>query len=184
MKNVMKESIRDLEEKGVQGYILDLRGNPGGLLDAGVAIAEQWLNQGDIVVVRTRKGVEVRRASGLALTDKPIVVLVDRGTAGAGEILAGALQDNGRALVVGQTTFGSGLMQTVRALADDSAIYVTTGEYLTPSGRALRIKGIQPDVAAALTPDELKTLKADDLGTSKDRVYKAAELSLLERANQ
>ena len=179
----MKESIRDLEEKGVQGYILDLRGNPGGLLDAGVAIAEQWLNQGDIVVVRTRKGVEVRRASGLALTDKPIVVLVDRGTAGAGEILAGALQDNGRALVVGQTTFGSGLMQTVRALADDSAIYVTTGEYLTPSGRALRMKGIQPDVAAALTTDEENNLKADDLGTSKDRVYKVAELSLLERVN-
>ena len=179
----MKESIRDLEDKGVQGYILDLRMNPGGLLDAGVAIAEQWLNQGDIVQVRTRKGVEVRRASGLALTDKPIVVLVNRGTAGAGEILAGALQDNGRALVVGQTTFGSGLIQTIRALADDSAIYVTTGEYLTPSGRALRIKGIQPDVDAALTPDELQTLKADDLGTAKDRVYKAAELSLLKRVN-
>ena len=179
----MKESIRDLEDKGVQGYILDLRMNPGGLLDAGVAIAEQWLNQGDIVQVRTRKGVEVRRASGLALTDKPIVVLVNRGTAGAGEILAGALQDNGRALVVGQTTFGSGLIQTIRALADDSAIYVTTGEYLTPSGRALRIKGIQPDVDAALTPDELQTLKADDLGTAKDRVYKAAELSLLGRIN-
>ena len=180
----MKESIRDLEDKGVQGYILDLRMNPGGLLDAGVAIAEQWLNQGDIVQVRTRKGVEVRRASGLALTDKPMAVLVNRGTAGAGEILAGALQDNGRALVVGQTTFGSGLIQTIRALADDSAIYVTTGEYLTPSGRALRIKGIQPDVDAVLTPDELQTLKADDLGTSKDRVYKAAELSLLERVNQ
>ena len=179
----MKESIRDLDDKGVQGYILDLRMNPGGLLDAGVAIAEQRLNQGDIVQVRTRKGVEVRRASGLALTDKPIVVLVNRGTAGAGEILAGALQDNGRALVVGQTTFGSGLIQTIRALADDSAIYVTTGEYLTPSGRALRIKGIQPDVDAALTPDELQTLKADDLGTAKDSVYKAAELSLLERVN-
>ena len=140
----MKESIRDLEDKGVQGYILDLRFNPGGLLDAGVAIAEQWLNQGDIVQVRTRKCVEVRRASGLALTDKPIVVLVNRGTAGAGEILAGALQDNGRAFIVGQTTLGSGLIQTIRALADDSAILVTTGEYLTPSGRALRIKGFSP----------------------------------------
>ena len=150
----MKESIRDLEEKGVQGYILDLRMNPGGLLDAGVAIAKQWLNQGDIVQVRTRKGVEVRRASGLALTDKPIVVLVNRGTSGAGEILAGALQDNGRALIVGQTTLGSGLIQTTRLLADGSAIVLTRGEHLTPNGHSIRLKGIQPDVAAALTTDE------------------------------
>ena len=180
----MKESIRDLEDKGVQGYILDLRWNPGGLLDAGVAIAEQWLNQGDIVQVRTRKGVEVRRASGLALTDKPIVVLVNRGTGGAGEILAGALQDNGRALIVGQTTLGSGLIQTTRLLADGSAIVLTRGEHLTPNGHSIRLKGIQPDVAAALTTDEENILKADDLGTAKDRVYKAAELSLLERVNQ
>ena len=83
-----------------------------------------------------------------------------------------------------QVGMGSGRIQTIRALADDSAIYVTTGEYLTPSGRALRIKGIQPDVAAALTTDEENILKADDLGTAKDRVYKAAELSLLERVNQ
>ena len=179
----MKESIRDLEDKGVQGYILDLRFNPGGFLDAGVAIAEQWMNQGDIVQVRTRKGVEVRRASGFALTDKPIVVLVNRGTGGAGEILAGALQDNGRGLIVGQTTLGSGLIQTTRLLADGSAIVLTRGEHLTPNGHSIRLKGIQPDVAAVLTPDELNTLKADDLGTSKDSVYKAAELSLLERVN-
>lgn len=180
----MKESIRDLEDKGVQGYILDLRFNPGGFLDAGVAIAEQWMNQGDIVQVRTRKGVEVRRASGLALTDKPIVVLVNRGTGGAGEILAGALQDNGRGLIVGQTTLGSGLIQTTRLLADGSAIVLTTGEHLTPDGHSIRLNGIQPDVDVALTPDDLSTLSAKDVGTSKDRVYKAAELSLLERINQ
>ncbi len=179
----MKESIRDLEDQGAQGYILDLRSNPGGLLEAGVAIAKQWLNQGDIVQIRTRKGVEIRRVNGVALTDKPMVVLVNQGTGGAGEILAGALQDNGRALIVGQTTLGSGLIQRTKLLADGSAILLTIGEHLTPNGHSIRLKGIQPDVDAALTSDELKTLTPDDLGTSKDSVYKAAEFSLLQRVN-
>lgn len=107
-------------------------------MEAGFAIAEQWLNQGAIVQRRSRKGIETGHASARSVTDKPMVVLVNQGTSGAGEILIGALQDNGDALVVGQTTLGSGLIQTTRTLADDTAILVTIGDYLTPSGRSLR----------------------------------------------
>ena len=154
-------------------------------MEAGFAIAEQWLNQGAIVQRRSRKGIETGHASARGVTDKPMVVLVNQGTSGAGEILIGALQDNGDALVVGQTTLGSGLIQTTRTLADDTAILVTIGDYLTPSGRSLRTIYVQPVVAAAaaaaLTLNELSSLTVDDLGTTKDRVYKAAELTLLER---
>lgn len=94
--------------------------------------------------IRRRKAIEIRRASGLGLTEKPMVVLVNQVTSGAGQILARALLDSGLALVIWQRTFGAGLIQTIRALADDSAILVKTGEYLSPSGRSLRIKEFSP----------------------------------------
>ena len=122
----MRDAIRELEEQEADGYVLDLRSNPGGLLEASVDIARQWLNEGTIVSTRTREGIrDVRRATGSALTDKPMVVLINEGSASASEILSGALQENNRAELVGMKTFGKGLVQAVRGLADGSGMTVT-----------------------------------------------------------
>ena len=164
----------------MQGYVLDLRSNPGGLLVASVEIARQWLNEGVIVSTKTRDGIQdIKRANGHAITNKPLVVLVNEGSASASEILSGALQDNKRALLVGQKTFGKGLVQSVRPLSDGSGMTVTIAKYLTPSNRDIHKHGIAPDVSVKLTEDDAKRLKLEDLGTSKDPQYKTAESTLM-----
>ena len=178
----MRQAVRDLEEKGAQGYVLDLRSNPGGLLMASVEIARQWLNEGTIVSTKTRDGIQdVKRATGRALTTKPMVVLVNEGSASASEILSGALQDNNRAVLVGQKTFGKGLVQSVRGLSDGSGMTVTIAKYLTPSGRDIHKHGIDPDVTAKMTELEAQRLKLEDLGTKKDSQYRVAESTLVKR---
>lgn len=178
----MRKALKDLEEKGVQGYVLDLRSNPGGLLMASVEIARQWLNEGTIVSTKTRDGIQdVKRATGRALTTKPMVVLVNEGSASASEILSGALQDNNRAVLVGQKTFGKGLVQSVRGLSDGSGMTVTIAKYLTPSGRDIHKYGIAPDVTAKMTELEAQRLKLEDLGTKKDSQYRVAESTLMKR---
>ena len=178
----MRQAVKDLEEKGAQGYVLDLRSNPGGLLMASVEIARQWLNEGTIVSTKTRDGIQdVKRANGRALTTKPMVVLVNEGSASASEILSGALQDNNRAVLVGQKTFGKGLVQSVRGLSDGSGMTVTIAKYLTPSGRDIHKYGIDPDVTARMTEIEAKRLKLEDLGTNKDSQYRVAETTLVKR---
>jgi carboxyl-terminal processing protease len=178
----MRQAVQDLEEKGAQGYVLDLRSNPGGLLMASVEIARQWLNEGTIVSTKTRDGIQdVKRANGRALTSKPMVVLVNEGSASASEILSGALQDNNRAVLVGQKTFGKGLVQSVRGLSDGSGMTVTIAKYLTPSGRDIHKHGIDPDVTAKMTELEAQRLKLEDLGTKKDSQYRVAETTLVKR---
>ena len=178
----MRQAVNDLEEKGAQGYVLDLRSNPGGLLMASVEIARQWLNEGTIVSTKTRDGIQdVKRANGRALTTKPMVVLVNEGSASASEILSGALQDNNRAVLVGQKTFGKGLVQSVRGLSDGSGMTVTIAKYLTPSGRDIHKYGIAPDVTAKMTELEAQRLKLEDLGTKKDSQYRVAETTLVKR---
>ncbi|CAK6692489.1 S41 family peptidase [Synechococcus sp. CCY9201] len=178
----MRLAVKDLEEKGVQGYVLDLRSNPGGLLMASVEIARQWLNEGTIVSTKTRDGIQdVKRATGRALTEKPLVILVNEGSASASEILSGALQDNKRAVLVGQKTFGKGLVQSVRGLSDGSGMTVTIAKYLTPSGRDIHKHGIDPDVPAKMTEAEAQKLKLEDLGTAKDTQYRAAESTLMKQ---
>jgi carboxyl-terminal processing protease len=178
----MRQAVKDLEEKGAQGYVLDLRSNPGGLLMASVEIARQWLNEGTIVSTKTRDGIQdVKRANGRALTSKPMVVLVNEGSASASEILSGALQDNNRAVLVGQKTFGKGLVQSVRGLSDGSGMTVTIAKYLTPSGRDIHKYGIAPDVMAKMTELEAQRLKLEDLGTKKDSQYRVAETTLVQR---
>ena len=177
----MRDAIRRFEKDGVDGYVLDLRFNPGGLLEASVDIARQWLNKGTIVSTRTREGIrDVRRATGSAITDKPVVVLVNEGSASASEILSGALQDNNRAKLVGQKTFGKGLVQSVRGLADGSGITVTIAKYLTPKGTDIHKNGIKPDVESALSEKELKNFELKDFGTQSDRQYRVAESTLIE----
>ena len=176
----MREAIRELEDQQADGYVLDLRSNPGGLLEASVDIARQWLNEGTIVSTRTREGIrDVRRATGSALTDKPVVVLINEGSASASEILSGALQENGRAELVGMKTFGKGLVQAVRGLADGSGMTVTIAKYLTPRGTDIHQNGIKPDLEADLTEKEIKGLTSEDLGTNKDGQYKVAESALV-----
>ena len=178
----MAAALKDLEAKDVQGYVLDLRSNPGGLLVASVAIARQWLDEGVIVSTKTREGIQdVKRANGRAITQRPLVVLVNGGSASASEILSGALQDNHRAVVVGETTFGKGLVQSVRGLSDGSGMTVTIAKYLTPNGRDIHKHGIDPDVRAKLSAAEAQKLRLEDLGTSKDSQYRAAESTLLKQ---
>ncbi|MGB1622773.1 MAG: S41 family peptidase [Synechococcus sp.] len=177
----MRDAIRTFEAEGVDGYVLDVRFNPGGLLDASVDIARYWLNKGTIVSTRTREGIrDVRRATGSAITEKPVIVLVNEGSASASEILSGALQDNNRAKLVGQKTFGKGLVQSVRGLADGSGITVTIAKYLTPNGTDIHKNGIKPDIQARLTEDQLKKFELKDFGTQNDPQYRVAETTLVE----
>ena len=164
----------------MQGYVLDLRSNPGGLLMASIAIARQWMDEGIIVSTKTRDGIQdVKRANGRSITQRPLVVLVNGGSASASEILSGALQDNHRAVVVGETTFGKGLVQSVRGLSDGSGMTVTIAKYLTPNGRDIHKHGIDPDVRAKLSAAEAQKLRLEDLGTNKDSQYRTSESTLL-----
>lgn len=178
----MAKALKDLEKQQVQGYVLDLRSNPGGLLVASITIARQLLNEGVIVSTKTRDGIQdTKRAVGRALTERPLVVLVNEGSASASEILSGALQDNHRAVLVGETTFGKGLVQSVRGLIDGSGMTVTIAKYLTPSGRDIHKHGIDPDVRAKLSAREIQSLRLEDLGTQKDSQYRVAESTLLKQ---
>ncbi len=176
----MHDAIKDFEEKSVAGYILDLRSNPGGLLYSSIDIARMWLNEGAIVSTVDRQGESDRKsANNNALTNKPLVVLVDGGSASASEILSGALQDNERATLVGTQTFGKGLVQSVRTLGDGSGLAVTIAKYLTPSGRDINKEGIPPDIVIELSEEQRKELQGDIqlIGSSKDPQFtKAVEI--------
>lgn len=158
----MREAIKDLESKQVTGYVLDLRSNPGGLLYSSIDIARMWLEEGAIVSTVDRRGIKDQKwANNSSLTDKPLVVLVDGGSASASEILSGALQDNKRATLVGTQTFGKGLVQSVRSLGDGSGLAVTIAKYLTPSGRDINKEGIPPDITIELSEEQRKALQGD-----------------------
>ncbi len=162
----LAHAISSLEKKGAAAYILDLRNNPGGLLQSGIEIARLWLNSGTIVYTVNRQGIQGSFESfGPALTDDPLVILVNQGTASASEILAGALQDNHRATLVGETTFGKGLIQSLFELSDGSGLAVTIAKYETPSHRDINKLGITPDQVISqesitrtqiATPDDLQ----------------------------
>ena len=180
----MREAAKALEAQDVDGYVLDLRGNPGGLLEASIDIARQWLNEGIIVSTRTREGIrDVRRATGSAITDKPLVVLIDQGSASASEILSGSLQDNGRAQLVGQKTFGKGLVQAVRGLSDGSGLTVTIAKYLTPKGTDIHKNGIEPDIKSEMSEQQLKGFTIEKLGTRQDSQYIDAKNELIKKIN-
>ncbi len=180
----MRNAIRDLEKKQVAGYILDLRNNPGGLLLSSVEIAQMWLEDGTIVSTVNRQGKQdIEKSNHRALTNKPVVVLVNDGSASASEILSGALQDNKRAVLVGEKTFGKGLVQSVRSLGDGSGLAVTIAKYYTPSGRDINHAGIAPDVLLKLTDQQKQALFLRDrtkVGTSADPQY-AKALEVLQR---
>jgi carboxyl-terminal processing protease len=144
----VSEALRDLQDQAIEGLILDLRNNTGGLVSAGLAVADALLDNRPIVVTEERDGLASPQQSGPGqLFDGPTITLVNSGTASASEILAGALQDNGRSRLVGGRTFGKGLIQTLIPLSDSSGLAVTVARYLTPSGRDIQNEGIEPDLA-------------------------------------
>ena len=155
----VKQAIFSLETQVVEGYILDVRSNPGGLLDASVEIAEMWMNEGAIIATfNGRGGLTEAIAREGALTDKPLVILIDRGASSGAEILAAALQFSGRATVVGTSTHGYGQIQTVRPLGNGAGLSLTTATVLTPDGQELHGRGITPDEIVELADDELRAL--------------------------
>ncbi|MCA9840683.1 MAG: PDZ domain-containing protein [Cyanobacteria bacterium HKST-UBA03] len=142
--------------KNKKGLVLDLRSNNGGLLTNAIDISNMFLKSGKIVSVIGRNGErEVYTAEKDFLFDKPLVVLIDQGSASASEILAGALQDNDRSVLVGQTSFGKGMVQKIYPLLDGSDLYMTISKYYTPDGTDINEKGISPDVAVELTIDDV-----------------------------
>jgi len=144
----MAQALKDLDAKQVEGLILDLRNNSGGLVNAGLAVADQLLAGGPIVETRGRDGLgSPVMANPASLYSGPMLTLVNGGTASASEILAGALQDDGRSPLLGSQTFGKGLIQSLIPLGDGSGLAVTVARYVTPSGRDIQNQGITPDEA-------------------------------------
>jgi carboxyl-terminal processing protease len=147
--------------KPVRGYVLDLRNNPGGLLDQAIAVSDDFLEKGAIVLTKGRGLEETQRAnarSGDIAEGKQVIVLINGGSASASEIVAGALQDHKRATVIGTRSFGKGSVQTIIPLGANGAIRLTTARYYTPSGRSIQAKGIEPDIVVEQElPPELQS---------------------------
>src|SRR5215510_3618023 len=162
----LRDAIAKLKEatKGqMQGLVLDLRNNPGGLLDQAIAVCDDFMDKGEIVSTRGRKSEEAQRwnaESGDLMDGKPIVILINGGSASASEIVAGALQDQRRAIVLGTKSFGKGSVQSIIPIPNHGAIRLTTARYYTPSGRSIQAKGIEPDI-------EVQQAKIEALGPER-----------------
>ena len=161
--NLVKQvdALKKQLNKPARGYVIDLRNNPGGLLDQAIAISDDFLDKGAIVLTKGRGLEETQRVNARAgdlAEGKPVVVLINGGSASASEIVAGALQDRKRATVIGTRSFGKGSVQTIIPLGANGAIRLTTARYYTPSGRSIQAKGIEPDVVVEQElPPELQT---------------------------
>jgi carboxyl-terminal processing protease len=160
----LKKAIRDLTTRSgdkLKGFVIDLRNNPGGLLDQAISVSDAFLEKGDIVSTRGRHAEETQRFNarpGDLTKNKPLIVLINGGSASASEIVAGALQDHRRATVIGTRSFGKGSVQAIIPLGSgNGALRLTTARYFTPSGRSIQAKGISPDIEVLQdVPDELK----------------------------
>ena len=176
-----RDAIKDLETKKVAGYVLDLRSNPGGLLESSIDISRHFINEGIIVSTLNKDGLrETKRGNGQALTKKPLVVLVNEGSASASEIVSGAIKDNKRGKLVGKKTFGKGLVQSMRTLVDGSGLTVTVAKYLTPNGTDINKFGIVPDIEVKMN---INPILSTELGTRKDKQYKEGEKELINIIN-
>ena len=180
-----RDAIKDLETKKVAGYVLDLRSNPGGLLESSIDISRHFINKGVIVSTVSKDGLkETKKGNGQALTKKPLVVLVNEGSASASEIVSGAIKDNKRGKLVGKKTFGKGLVQSMRTLVDGSGLTVTVAMYLTPNGTDIIKSGIIPDIEVNMN---INPILQKEIGTRKDKQYKAGEkelINIIEMRNQ
>jgi carboxyl-terminal processing protease len=176
----LAKAIKQFKEQKVQGAILDLRNNPGGLLTAAVDVSEQFIPSGKLVVyTKSREGKkdEWFAKSKDQLEDLPVIILVNEGSASASEIVAGALQDWGRAVIVGTTSFGKGSVQTILALSDGSGLRLTTAKYYTPKGRTIQSTGITPDIVVKL-PSQAVAKTADGKTGEKEADSKGVKPSI------
>ena len=170
VKKAIADLTREIGADKVEGVILDLRNNPGGLLDQAVAISDEFLDRGEIVSTRGRQPDDVSRYSatrGDLAEGKPVIVLINGGSASASEIVAGALQDHHRAVIMGTRSFGKGSVQTIIPLPNQGALRLTTARYYTPSGRSIQAKGIEPDrlvtqpLPDGVNPDEAPEMRSE-----------------------
>jgi carboxyl-terminal processing protease len=180
----LKKAIADIKAKvsndKLKGYILDLRNNPGGLLDQAIAVSDTFLQKGEVVSTRGRNADETQRFNARPgdLTDgKPLIVLINGGSASASEIVAGALQDHKRATLLGTRSFGKGSVQTIIPLGSgNGALRLTTARYFTPSGRSIQARGITPDIKVLQdVPDDMKSKVTDTKGEASLRGHLKAE---------
>ena len=176
----VQEALADLEAKGIEGLVLDLRNNTGGLVSAGLAVADDFLAGDVIVETQDRNGInEQRPANSGRLFDGPMLTLINGGTASASEILAGALQDNGRSQLLGSTSFGKGEIQTLLPLGDGSGLAVTVARYLTPNGRAIQGQGLEPDEPLSSAEPSGSSIGSDD-----DAWLRSAEEALIKQLEE
>lgn len=182
----LQAALEQIQAEGATGIVLDLRNDPGGLLDESIGVASQFIGSGNVLIVRDAQGQEKAipvDPGGLAL-NTPLVVLVNQGTASAAEIVAGAIQDAQRGTLVGETTFGTGTVLNFFDLTDGSEILLATQEWLTPNGRVIWHQGIAPDVSISMTADVIplipsmeKSMTASQLQSSQDvQLLKAIEI--------
>jgi carboxyl-terminal processing protease len=158
--------------EAVNGFVIDLRNNPGGLLTQAIKVSDAFLNEGEIVSTRGREasdGDRINAQMGDLAEGKPIVVLINGGSASASEIVAGALQDHRRAIVIGTKSFGKGSVQTVMPLRSEGAMRLTTARYYTPSGRSIQSLGVSPDIVVAQPPRSAETEEEDDSTVRRSR---------------
>jgi carboxyl-terminal processing protease len=178
----LRAALDEIRKQGGTKIILDLRNNPGGLLDESVGVASQFLASGNVLLEKDAAGktepVAVR--SGGKATDLPMVVLVNEGTASASEIVAGALQDAGRATVIGETTFGTGTVLNQFNLSDGSALELATLEWLTPNGRVIWHQGIKPDVQVTMANNQAPLIPEGERGLTLDALQKSGDAQLLQ----
>ncbi len=179
LKREMANLTTQIGADKLKGYILDLRNNPGGLLEEAVSVSDAFLDRGEIVSTRGRNAEETQRRTakpGDLAKSKPVIVLINGGSASASEIVAGALQDHKRATVIGTRSFGKGSVQTIIPLGSgNGALRLTTARYFTPSGKSIQAKGISPDIEVLQdVPDELKT-RTDTKGEASLRGHLKAE---------
>ena len=149
IKNAIKELTASIGSEKIEGFVLDLRNNPGGLLDQSAKVTNNFLRSGEIVSIKGRDKNDISRftaSGGDIASDKPIIVIINQGSASASEIVAGALQDHKRAIIIGEQSYGKGSVQTIFPLKDLSAIRMTTALYYTPSGDSIHKVGITPDI--------------------------------------
>ena len=179
LKTAISDLTSQLGADKVKGFVVDLRNNPGGLLDQAISVSDAFLDKGEIVSTRGRNAEETQRFNarpGDLTRGKPVIVLINGGSASASEIVAGALQDHKRATLVGTRSFGKGSVQTIIPLGDgNGALRLTTARYFTPSGRSIQAKGITPDIEVLQeVPDDLKT-QTDTKGEASLRGHLKSE---------
>jgi carboxyl-terminal processing protease len=158
----LQKALDNLNKQGLRALVLDMRNNPGGLLSSAVEVSQKFLKKGDLIVStigRTERQLLVEKAGGrVHYLDFPMAILVNGGSASAAEIVSGALQDQHRAFLVGEKTFGKGSVQSVIPMDDGSALKLTTAKYYTPGKRVIHEHGIEPDIVVPMPPEDFRKL--------------------------